>query len=161
MKTSWTRVGLWALVLVGAALVGAPSEAWAEDGEGAPAGDLKERIRQQMEKIRTLMQDNENALLELSAGERAQPKKVDVDVPPQPKAPKGSGGGDDGSAGQGSAGQGSAGQGSAGQGSAGQGSAGGSGEGARKAIEELLRKQQESGEPIPDEITRLVKMIPL
>ena len=50
----------------------------------------------------------------------------------------------------------------AGEGQSGEGdNSGESGEKARESIEELLRKQQESGEPIPEEITRLVKLIPL
>ena len=127
-------------LLVVAALVGAiglmTTDAFAaEEEEG---GDLRGKIRQQMEKIRKLMAENENALLELSTGAKAEPKQVDVDVPP----PEGtnSGGANDGASG---------------------GEQGASGEKARKAIEELLRKQSESGEPIPEEITRLVKMIPL
>ena len=120
---------------VGVAAVGVA----AEEEEGA-GDDIQARIRKQMEKIRKLMQENETALLDLSAGTKARPKKVDVDVvPPEGMPPEGRQGGEGGS----------------------DGATGKSGEETRKAIDELLRKQQESGEPIPEEITRLVKMIPL
>lgn len=120
---------LWtALALVGAlGLVAAP--AYAEEEEGSQ----KDKIQKQMEKIRKLMQENETALLDLSAGVKAKAKDVDVKIP----------------------------DGQAGRDGEGDDAGAKSGEDARKKIDELLRKQQESGEPIPDEITRLVKMIPL
>lgn len=129
MNRNWRRL-LAVLTCVGALGLMATNALAAEE-EG---GDLKAKIRKQMEKIRQLMEENETALLELSAGGKAEPKRVDVDVPP----PDGKQGGANES-----------------------GDPSGDGEKARKAIEELLRKQQETGEPIPEEITRLVKMIPL
>lgn len=70
----------WRLgALVAGLLFVLPSVARAED---EPGGDLKAKIRQQMERVRELMQKNEAALLELSTGKDASPRDVDVEVPP-------------------------------------------------------------------------------
>lgn len=109
----------------------------AEDGAGQ---DTKAKIKAKMEKILELMKANEKALIELSVGKDAKPKRVDIDVPPPESAAGGSGGsgGSSGSAG---------------------GSSGSSGGGAAEKLEELLKQMQQGG-GIPKELKELVEMIP-
>lgn len=121
----------------------------AEDGAGQ---DTKAKIKAKMEKILELMKANEKALIELSVGKDAKPKRVDIDVPP-PESAAGGSGGSGGSAGGGSAGGSS---GSAGS----EGSSGGAaGGGAAEKLEELLKQMQQGG-GIPKELKELVEMIP-
>ncbi|MGE0190717.1 MAG: hypothetical protein AB7T63_01635 [Planctomycetota bacterium] len=149
-----TRLGPLALGLAALAfaVLGTAGAARAEDG---PGSDLEEQIRKQMQHIRELMEANERALFELSTGKDAKPKEVDVTLPP-PDGSSGGAGGSGGSAG-GSGGEGAS-------GGAG-GTAGGGGEGAAKEIERLLEDLEKASEGsgggmIPDELKRLVEMIP-
>lgn len=105
--------------------------AFAEEPSGE---ELKERIKKQMEKILDLMKKNESALLELSTGAEAEPKRVDVDV----DTPKGE------------------------QGKSGSGTdAGAKGRDIAEKMDELIGGQRKGGKAIPGELKRLVEMIPL
>ena len=76
--TNWILPAL----LLGALAVATP--AWAgpqADPEGGGADDIEAQIKAQMDKIIRLMEQNEEALLELSASQKAEPKAVDVKVP--------------------------------------------------------------------------------
>lgn len=156
------------------ALLLASRPARAEDGEGPE--DPRAKVRKQMEKILKLMRDNEQALLEASTLGGTQPKGPDVPVPPTPPSPQGSGSGGQGQGGQGQGGQGQGGQGQGGQGQGGQGqgqggASGGSpqgsgggaggaqGEEIRRKLDELS-KGQAGASSIPEELQRLVDMIP-
>ena len=115
--------------------------------EGESDGGLREKIRQQMAKIRELMEKNEAALLELSTGGNARPRDVDVTVPP-PQGQGGAGGAQGGPSGAGSGAEG----------------AGSRSEATVRALDELLGGSgaQGSGDGvIPDELKQLVEMVPL
>ena len=119
----------------------------ASRAEEEAGGDLKEKIRKQMEKIRELMKENEDALLDLSTGGKSKPKSVEVEVPTPP--PGGSSSGSSSSGSEGSSGE--------------SGTSGGSksGEEIRRKIDELIASQRGTSKAIPNELERLVKMIPL
>lgn len=120
----------------------AATPALAEDGAGQ---DVKAKIKAKMEKILELMKANEKALIEMSVGKDAKPKRVDIDVPPPDGAASGSSGsgGDAGSSGT----------------SGSSGSSGAEGASAAEKLEQLLRDMQ-SGGTIPKELKELVEMIP-
>lgn len=138
-----------------------PGQALAED---PPAGGAEQQLKEQMEKIIKLMEENEQALIELSAGGKDRTKRPDVDIPPDQSNPPPSGsGGESGSSAGGSGGSAGGSGGSAGGsgGSAGGsgGSAGSQGAEIRKRIEELLKGQGRNRQ-IPGEIEQLIRMIP-
>ena len=110
--------------------------AFAEPGAGGE-DDISAKIQKQMDKIIELMEKNEQALLELSAGGKAKPEKVDVKPPALP--PEESGG--SGSEGRG-------------------GEQGQAGRDAGKKLEELIRKQRQTAGGIPGELEELVRMVP-
>jgi len=103
--------------------------------EGAPQDDLKERIKKQMEKILDLMSKNEAALLKLSTANVAKTHKIDVPVPEGKSGASGTPGGDAG--------------------------ASQAGREAAKALEKLANEAREQGGMIPEELKKLVEMIPL
>lgn len=140
---------------LGGAFLCAASSAHAEEPDAS--GGLEAKVREQMEKIRRLMRENERALFLLSTGSDASPQRVEVEIPP------GSGSGD-GAGATGSGGQdggNSSGNRGAGEGGRAGGSQGDAGEAARKELEEALRRLSSDGAAIPIEIERLVQMIPL
>ena len=148
MKLRRIAYGLLPALLL--ALAATPASA--EDGAGQ---DTKAKIKAKMEKILELMKANEKALIEMSVGKDAKPKRVDIDVPPPDGASSSSSGGS-GSSGSGGAGSGGAGS----SGAGGEGAAGGAtGIGAAKKLEELMRDMQAGG-TIPGELKQLVEMIP-
>jgi hypothetical protein len=115
------------------------SASFAEDGE-PPEDDVSAQVKAQMEKIIRLMRENEQALLELSAGRDATPKPVDVEVPEgQEPPPSGSSSGGERGGSQG---------------------APRGGEAVRQALEEMIRGQRQSSSGIPGELEELVRMIP-
>ena len=146
--SSWRAMslGVFLFLLTGCLLtfaVAFPRAAWAED-EGAQPDDVQARVKKKLEKVLKLMRDNEAALLKLSTGQAAVPKKVDIEPPPQ---------NDGGSAGEGSKGAGS---------SSGGASGGGlSGEEISKKLDEMIKGQRGAGGTIPDELKQVVQMIPL
>ena len=108
------------------------SPSWAE-----PEGEMDEvsaKIKTQMEKIIRLMRENEDALLELSTGRKARPRRVDVEppVPPESQSAAGAGKKPDPSGAE-----------------------------AAREIEKLVREQKRAGERIPIELEELVRMVPL
>ena len=133
----------------------------AED-EPPPENDVSAQVKAQMEKIIRLMRENEQALLELSTGGEAAPRRVDVDVPPPEGAPPSGSGGTEGSSGSsGSSGsEGTSGGTSSGRSSGSSGGQPRGGEGVRRAIDELIRGQRQSSSGIPGELEELVRMIP-
>ena len=133
-----------ALLLVLAGVVAFAAPAWAED-EGAPPDDLQAKVKKKLEKVLKLMRENEEALLKLSTGSAAAPKKVDLEPPPQ----------------DGSGNSGSASDGESGSSSGGSQGAGASGEDVRKKLDEMIKGQQGAGGKIPDELKQVVEMIPL
>ena len=130
-----------ALILLPVLVFVLAAPAWAEGEEGG-GSDLKAQIKKKMEGILELMKQNEAALLKLSSGQSAKPRKVDLDVPdPQsPDQPPSGAAGSEGTSGS-------------------SGSAKGNEIG--KKLDELIRGQRESGQKIPDELKQLVEMIPL
>lgn len=131
------RATCWmAAVLVGVIWIGTPVAA-AEEPEPEAESPL-ERFVRQARKILHLMEENETALLGLSAGEDASVASPDVPVPPPEgaRAPQ-----------------------AAPQGSGGAGRTGARGEEIRKQLEALLGKRG-SSRTIPSEIERLIQLIP-
>ena len=139
------------LLLLAGAVAFAPA-AWAED-EGAPPDDLKAKVKKKLEKVLELMRQNEVALLKLSTGGAAAPKRVDLEPPPQ------SGGDSSGSSTSGSNTSGSNSGSSAGGGDS--KGAGPSSEEISRKLDELIKGQQGASGTIPDELKQVVKMIPL
>lgn len=129
--------------------------ALAEGEEGLDP--VSAEVKAQMEKIIRLMRENERALLEISTGGKAQPKTVDVDVP---VPPAGSGSGGEGSGGNAGGSDGGSARPPEGGGSAGSGGDSPAGEDVRRALDELIRGQQEQGASIPGELEELVRMVP-
>jgi hypothetical protein len=129
------------LLLLAGAVAFAPA-AWAED-EGAPPDDLKAKVKKKLEKVLELMRQNEVALLKLSTGGAAAPKRVDLEPPPQ-NGGESSGGESSGSAAGGDS-----------------NGAGPSSEEISRKLDELIKGQQGASGPIPDELKQVVKMIPL
>ncbi|MCC7139655.1 MAG: hypothetical protein IT460_14625 [Planctomycetes bacterium] len=115
----------------------------AEDGEGGTEA-LEQEIRAQMEKVLTLMRENQQAILKAAHGGGGKSSSVDVTVPPAPesgaKAPPTAMGEPP---------------------PAGGSSGGGAGDDARKTMEELIRATSEAGGIIPGEIESLIKLIPV
>lgn len=153
---------LWPLVgvLVGCLVLSAP--VLAEEGE-EELDPVSAEVKAQMEKIIELMRENEAALLEISTGNKAKPKRVDVDVdppegPPQGGASSGSEGSSSGSSSSGSEG--------ASSGSSSSGSSGGADGGSRsrqeaiRKLDEMVSGQRQVGEQIPKELEELVRMAP-
>ncbi len=132
---------LYLAVIPALLLALAATPALADEGQGQ---DVKAKIKKKMEKILELMKANEKALVELSVGKDAKPKRVDIDVPP----PEGKAGGSSGASGSDGA------SGSSGS----SGSSGMSGVEIRKKLEELM--SGEGGGAIPKELKELVEMIP-
>jgi hypothetical protein len=97
------------------------------------------------------MRENEKALLLLSTGKDAQPKKVDVEVPPPEGDASGQGGGSGSSGSSGSSGE---------TGGEAGGESGGAGGEAGRKLDDLLRGARQGAEGIPDEIKELIQMIP-
>ena len=110
--------------------------AFAEPGAGGE-DDISAKIQKQMDKIIELMEKNEQALLELSTGQKAKPETVDVKPPALPPEENGS------SAPRGQGGE---------QGAAGRD--------AGKKLGELIRKQRQTADGIPGELEELVRMVP-
>lgn len=121
--------------LLAALVLSLASVAHADDQ--APPNDIRDKIKAQMEKILALMKQNQDALLELSANRKAEPKPVDVDVEPPAGAP-------------------------AKPPEASKPPEAGPDQGARAAqeIEKLLRTASAESRRIPGEITKLLEMIP-
>lgn len=148
----WLRATALGLGAFAFATLGSAAAAHAEDGAGS---DLEQKIRQQMQHIRELMEANERALFVLSTGKDAKPKAVDVTLPP-PNGSSGNSGGD-AQGGSGSEGGTSAGS---------SGNAGASGgEDAAREIQKLIEGLDQAskgagGGMIPDELKKLVEMIP-
>ena len=118
----------FALLLAGVLAFGARGAAAApEDGQE----DLKAKIKQQMEKILSLMKENEAALLKATTTASARPSGVEVPVPEGQQDPKSA--------------------------KAGGGAAG---EEVRKKLEELILGSQHASGEIPKELEELVRMIP-
>jgi hypothetical protein len=132
------RIALCTASLLVLTLAFAP-RAWAEDGSGSST-DIKGQIKQKMEKILKLMKQNEEALLKLSEGHQAQPRKVDVKVPDTPSK-TGSKATPGGSSTQGNS----------------EGATGTKGEDVAKKLGKLVRAQ---GGTIPKELRELAEMIP-
>lgn len=140
-----TSLGL----LAGVALWLAPATARAE--EGHELDEASKKVMEQMEKVLELMRQNEEALIQISAGARDKPRRVDVEIPDVPPADGASG------AGGGSASAGEGGQGSQG---AGGGSPSEGGREAARALEEIIRGQRSASGQIPGELEELVRLVP-
>ncbi len=124
------RSCLTSLIVLAALICVAPA-AFAED---EPQGnDIRAKIKAQMEKILKLMKENEDALIQLSAGSSATTRKVDVKV----DSPDGESGTSAGSKEDPSS----------------------KGEAVGKKLDELLKAHAGSGS-IPPELEELVRMIP-
>jgi hypothetical protein len=120
-----------ALLLFGAA-GGLLRPAAADDGDGSgQMNEVSRKVREQMQKIIQLMQENEKALLRLSTGQGGRPGHPEV-VPPEGTQPP----------------------------PGGTGSAAAGGEEAQKALGELIRGQRQGAEQIPHELEELVRMVP-
>ena len=126
-----------ALALLGALALATPAGtptafAGPEEGEDPIAA----KIKAQMDKIIKLMEENEEAILTLSTGGKAEPKKVDVTVPPgtETKDPQ------------------------AGDSSSNSTESGAS---AAEKLKELVNSQRKVGGQIPGELEELVRMVPL
>ncbi|MCA9315849.1 MAG: hypothetical protein H6806_05450 [Planctomycetes bacterium] len=154
----WLRATTLGLGAVAFATLGSAASARAEDGAGT---DLEQKIRQQMQHIRELMEANERALFVLSTGKEAKPKPVDVTLPPPDGTSGGAGGSGSSGGDAGSSGS------SASSGSSGSAGSEGSngGEDAAREIQKLIEgldqaSKGEGGGMIPDELKKLVEMIP-
>jgi hypothetical protein len=125
-----------ALAVLAAVFGALATPASAEDQDA-----IREKIKQQMEKIIRLMRENETALLVASTGGKADPKGPEVVVPPAEEA-------------------GAEGTGTPSGGERAGTDPGARGEEVRRRIERLLEGQGRRATSIPKEIEDLVKMIP-
>ena len=118
-------LGAVIVFLTGALLFASPSVYAEDESEG-----LEARLRKQMEKILELMRQNEEALLKLSTGTKAEPKAVKIDPPtPSPSGSPSSSGGSGGSE-------------------------------IRRKLDELMKSRRRGSRQIPGELEKLVRMIP-
>ncbi len=120
--------------------------AWAPTARADDApkqDDISEKIKAQMEKILRLMDENQKALLDLSTGGNAKPKRVDVEVPtpPSPDAKQGEAGPDAKSGKRGE-------------------SATEKGKRVGRQLEELVKTTGSGAKKIPSELEELLRMIP-
>ncbi len=129
------RTCLTALIVFGAAMGFAPTAFADEEPQG---NDIRDKIKAQMEKILELMKANEEALIELSTGNQAETRKVDVKV----DSPENDAGSSSGSSSSGSKKDGAS-----------------KGDDVRKGLDELL-KAHSGSKAIPSELEELVRMIP-
>ncbi len=140
-----TSLGL----LAGVALWLAPATARAE--EGPELDEASKKVMEQMERVLELMRQNEEALIQISAGARDKPRRVEVEIPDVPPADGASGNGDGNS---------SAGEGGQGSQGAGGGSTTEGGREVARALEEIIRGQRSASGQIPGELEELVRLVP-